>query len=285
MCRQGGRLAEGEQAARRAVAMAPNFARRLEQSRHHPAGDAEARRKPALPRAGARARSQQRRDAQQSRQHHEAAWPRGGGGEALDRRAQASSPITPRPTATFPTCSTIRANTTAPSAMARRAIELSPRLADAYINLAGGRDSAPPPRRRARHARRAARLRADPPARARGARADAEGARPARRGDGGGQARASRRRRTAPKPHNAEGQVYQAMGRFELALAAYDRAAALPGPAQQDAITNRGALFMEFGRQAEARAGLRGGGEDLSPVVPGSCSARRTSSASSRAIR
>ena len=34
--------------------------------------------------------------------------------------------------------------------------------------------------------------------------------------------------------------------------AAYERAAALPGPAQQDAIANRGSLFMEFGRKDEA---------------------------------
>jgi tetratricopeptide (TPR) repeat protein len=48
------------------------------------------------------------------------------------------------------------------------------------------------------------------------------------------------------------GQVLQALGRLEPALEAYDRAAGLPGPAQQDAIANRGALFMEFGRKEEA---------------------------------
>jgi tetratricopeptide (TPR) repeat protein len=42
------------------------------------------------------------------------------------------------------------------------------------------------------------------------------------------------------------------MGQFEPALAAYDRASALPGPAQQDAVCNRAALFMEFGKRAEA---------------------------------
>jgi tetratricopeptide (TPR) repeat protein len=35
-----------------------------------------------------------------------------------------------------------------------------------------------------------------------------------------------------PEAHNAAGQVLQAMGEFEAALAAYDRAAASPGPAQ-----------------------------------------------------
>jgi tetratricopeptide (TPR) repeat protein len=62
------------------------------------------------------------------------------------------------------------------------------------------------------------------------------------------------------------GQVLQAMGDFEPALAAYDRAAALPGPAQQDAIANRGALFMEFGRKAEAMKAL----EDAAKAFPNS---------------
>ena len=44
------------------------------------------------------------------------------------------------------------------------------------------------------------------------------------------------------------------MGRFEPALRSYDRAITLPGPAQQDAVSNRAALFMEFGKAAEARA-------------------------------
>ena len=46
------------------------------------------------------------------------------------------------------------------------------------------------------------------------------------------------------------------MGQFEPALSAYDRAATLPGPAQQDAIANRGMLFMEFGRKQEAMKAL-----------------------------
>ena len=56
------------------------------------------------------------------------------------------------------------------------------------------------------------------------------------------------------------------MGEFEPALAAYDRAAALPGPAQMDAIANRGALFMEFGRQAEARQSM----EEAAQAFPNS---------------
>jgi hypothetical protein len=56
------------------------------------------------------------------------------------------------------------------------------------------------------------------------------------------------------------------MGRFEPALAAYDRAAVLPGPAQMDAIANRRSLFMEFGLEAEARQAM----EEPARVFPDS---------------
>ena len=135
--------------------------------------------------------------------------------------------------------------------MARRAIELSPRLADAYINLAGVAT--------ARHRHADALMTLDAllafaPMHPRALAARALALKELDRLDEAIDA-ARRAALAAPgKPRSAqcEGQVYQAMGRFELALAAYDRAAALPGPAQQDAIANRGALFMEFGRKAEA---------------------------------
>ena len=57
----------------------------------------------------------------------------------------------------------------------------------------------------------------------------------------------------SPEAHNAIGEIYQALGEFEPALAAYGRAAILLGPAQMDAIANRGALFMEFGRKEKRR--------------------------------
>jgi tetratricopeptide (TPR) repeat protein len=69
-----------------------------------------------------------------------------------------------------------------------------------------------------------------------------------------------------PEPHNAVGQAFQAMGQFEPALSAYDRATALPGPAQQDAIANRGMLFMEFGRKQEAMKAL----EEAAKAFPNS---------------
>ena len=56
-----------------------------------------------------------------------------------------------------------------------------------------------------------------------------------------------------PEAHNTVGLVLQAMGRFEPALAAFDRAAELPGPARETALVNRAQLFMEFGQTARAR--------------------------------
>ena len=41
----------------------------------------------------------------------------------------------------------------------------------------------------------------------------------------------------------------------------------LPGPAQQDAIANRALLFVEFGRQAEARAAFEAAAKSFSAVV------------------
>jgi tetratricopeptide (TPR) repeat protein len=58
------------------------------------------------------------------------------------------------------------------------------------------------------------------------------------------------------------------MGEFEPALAAYNRAATLPGPAQMDAIANRGALFMEFGRKDEAVKALEEAAKTF-PNAPG----------------
>ena len=53
----------------------------------------------------------------------------------------------------------------------------------------------------------------------------------------------------APESHNALGQVHQAMGDFDAALASYERASGLAGPARLDAIANRGSLFVEHGRR------------------------------------
>jgi tetratricopeptide (TPR) repeat protein len=135
--------------------------------------------------------------------------------------------------------------------MARRAVELNPRLADAYINLAAAYT--------VRHGHADAlqvldALLAFAPGHARALAVRALTLKELDRLDEALDAarRAALVAPEGPEAQNAIGQVFQAMGEFEPALAAYDRAAALPGPAQMDATANRGALFMEFGRKAEA---------------------------------
>ena len=135
--------------------------------------------------------------------------------------------------------------------MARRAIELNPRFADAYINLAAVHTV------RYRHAEALQILDvllALAPGHMRALAVRALTLKELDRLDDALDAakRAALAASDSPDPHNAMGQVYQAMGEFEAALAAYDRAASLPGPAQMDAIVNRGALFVEHGRKADA---------------------------------
>jgi tetratricopeptide (TPR) repeat protein len=135
--------------------------------------------------------------------------------------------------------------------MARRAVELNPRLADANINLAAAYTV------RHRHADALQvldALLAFAPGHARALAVRALTLKELDRLDEALDAakRAALAAPEGPEAQNAIGQVFQAMGEFEPALAAYDRAAALPGPAQMDATANRGALFMEFGRKAEA---------------------------------
>ncbi len=136
-------------------------------------------------------------------------------------------------------------------AMARRAIKLKSDLADAYINLAAVATA----RHRyadALHVLDA--LLAFAPSHARALSARALTLKELDRLDEALEAakRAALAAPESPEPHNAMGQVLQWMGRFEPALAAYDRAVELTGPAQMDAIANRAALFMEFGRKEEA---------------------------------
>ncbi len=136
-------------------------------------------------------------------------------------------------------------------AMARRAIELNPRLADAYVNLAAVQT--------ARHGHAEAlqvldTLLAFAPAHQRALAAKALALKELDQLEEALEAakRAALAAPESPEPHNALGQVYQAKGQYEPALAAYERAAGLPGPGQMDAIANIGGLHMEFGRKAEA---------------------------------
>ncbi len=252
MCRQGGLLAEGEQAARRAVALAPNFAvvwnnlgiilqemLKLDESRLCL--------ERALTLEPDNARTLNNLGNTLKRLGHAA---------EAEKRWTAALKVNPDYAEAYSNLSNLlndQGEYDEAERMARRAIELNPGLADAYINLAGVAAA------RHRHAEALSTIDAllvfapiHPRALAVRAltlkeldRLD-EAMETARRAISAGPGR--------PEAYNAEGQVYQAMGRFELALASYDRAAQLPGPAQQDAITNRALLFVEFGRQAEARA-------------------------------
>ena len=150
---------------------------------------------------------------------------------------------------------------------ARRAIELEPRLADAYVNLAAAYTA------RHRHGDALQVLDAVlafSPAHARALAAKALALKELDRFDEALEAanRAALVAPASPESSNAIGSVYQAMGRFEPALAAYQRAAALPGPAQIDAIVNIGGLYMEHGRKAEARKAMEAAAKAF-PDSPG----------------
>ena len=122
--------------------------------------------------------------------------------------------------------------------MARRAIELSPQLADAYLNLAGVETA------RQHHEEALRWLRAlltFAPNHASGLAALA-----ARRAVAAGPENAD--------AHDALGQVLQADGQFDAALAALETAATLPGTAQEKALINRAVLHMQLGHHAEATA-------------------------------
>jgi tetratricopeptide (TPR) repeat protein len=136
---------------------------------------------------------------------------------------------------------------------ARRAIDLNPQFADAYINLAAVETA------RQRHAEALRCLDAlltFAPLHATGLAARALALKQLDRPEA---ALDTVRRAIAAAPnlaqaHNAHGQVLQALGQFDAALAAYDRAAGLPGTAAEQALINRAILFMEHGQAAQAEA-------------------------------
>ena len=136
---------------------------------------------------------------------------------------------------------------------AREAIELNPQLADAYVNLAAVETS------RQRHGealRWLDSLLSFAPQHASGLAARALALKQL---DLLEPALDSARRAVAANPengeaHNALGLVLQAMGRFEPALAAFDKAASLPGAPQEKALINRAVLYTEHGQTAAAEA-------------------------------
>jgi tetratricopeptide (TPR) repeat protein len=252
MCRQGGLFAEGEQAARRAVALSPDFAPawnnlgiilqemlKLDESRL----------------CLERALALEPNNAETLNNLGNTLKRLGLAAEA-EKRWTAALTLKPNYAEAYSNLSNLlndQGEYDRAEAAALKALELNPRLADAYLNLAG---VATARHRYADALRWIESLLALAPIHARALAAKALTLKELDRLDEAMDAakRAIAAAPDSPEAHNSEGQVFQAMGRFEPALAAYDRAAGLPGPAQQDAISNRGSLFMEFGKQAEALA-------------------------------
>jgi tetratricopeptide (TPR) repeat protein len=266
MCRQGGLLTEGEQAARRAVALQPNLAAawnnlgiilqealKLDESRS----------------SLERALALEPNDAQ-TINNLANTFKRLGLAAEAEKRWLAALELRPDYAEAYSNLANLyndQGEFDRAESMALRAIELSPRLTDAYINLAGIETA----RHRPTDALRALDALLDfAPAHP---RALASKALTLKDLDRLAEAmewaqRAAVVAPEAPESHNAIGQVFQAMGEFEPALAAYERAALLPGPAQMDAIANRGSLFMEFGRQAQARQSMEAAAQAF-PNSPG----------------
>jgi tetratricopeptide (TPR) repeat protein len=266
MCRQKGLLAEGEEAGRRAVALAPNFAAawnnlgivlqemlKLDESRL------------CLERA-----LTLEPNNPETLNNLANTFKRLGLAAEAERRWNAALALRPDYAEAYSNLSNLlndEGEFDRAESVARRAIELNPRLADAYINLAAAYTV------RHRHAdalRVLDALVSSAPAHARALAARALTLKELDRLDEALETakRAALAAPESPEAHNAIGQVFQARGEFDPALAAYDRAAALPGPAQMDATANRGALFMEFGRKDEAVKALEEAARAF-PSAPG----------------
>lgn len=254
MCRQRGLMADGEQAARRAVAMAPNQAGawnnlgiilqetgRLDESRLC------LQRVLALQPDNAQAHNNLANTCKRLGLLDQA--------EQYWMQALALQPNYAEPYSNLANLLNDRGDYDKAAEYGRRAIELNPQLADAYINLSGIETA------RQRHGdalRWLNALLSFAPMHAGGLAAQALVLKqldelPAALDAAQLAVSAAPEN---PETHNALGQVLQALGRFEPALAAYDRAATLPGTARETALLNRAALFIEFGRTAEARAAL-----------------------------
>lgn len=266
MCRQKGLLAEGEEAARRAVALAPDLAAawnnlgiilqeelKLDEARVSlERATTLAPRNPETLNNLANTMKRLGRAAEAERRWSEALALKPDYAEALSNLANLY---------------TDQGEYDRAERIARRAIELKPRLADSYINLAAVYTA------RHRHVDALQVLDALLDFAPSHPRALAARALALKELDRLGEALEAAKCAAliapqSPEPHNAAGQVFQAMGDFEAALAAYDRGAASPGPAQMDAVANRGTLFMEFGRRAEAMKAMEQAASAF-PTAPG----------------
>jgi tetratricopeptide (TPR) repeat protein len=136
---------------------------------------------------------------------------------------------------------------------ARRAIDINPQLTDAYLNLAGIEITRLRPAQALHWLNALAAFAPLHPG------AFCARARTLKQLDRLDEALEAARRAVslAPngaEPHNVLGQICQALGLQEEALAEYEQAIALPGVAAEEAMLGRAAVFMEAGRQEEARA-------------------------------
>ncbi|PXW16884.1 tetratricopeptide repeat-containing sulfotransferase family protein [Paraburkholderia caballeronis] len=139
------------------------------------------------------------------------------------------------------------------AAEARVAIELSPQLVDAYLNLA---DAEITRRRHGAALQALDALQSFAPQHPAGLMARAQALKQLERMD---RALECARQAVALAPRSADAhhtlaQVLQALGETGEALAEFEQAAALPGAVAEEALIGRATLLMEAGRKAEATA-------------------------------
>ncbi len=151
---------------------------------------------------------------------------------------------------------------------ARQAIDINPRLADAYINAAAAEQSRG---NDVETLRWVDKLLSFQPQHIGGLLVRTV---PLRHLDRLDEALEAARRAVTLAPDNGEahvamGEALQALGRTDDALAAYERAAKLPGLALEKAMVNRGICLMEIGETAAARAAF----EQVLALFPRSISA------------
>lgn len=252
MCRQKALHAEGEQAARRAVTLDPQMAGGWnnlgiilqEQGRYEESRQALARALALSP------------DDAHTHNNLGNTCKRLGLIPDAERhwaRAIELAPDYPEPHSNLANLLTDQAEFDRAEEMARRAIELNPQMADAYLNLAGVCVA----RQRYQDAYRwLAALAAFAPDHAGGLAATALvlkelGDLP--------QALATAQRAVALAPENAQahdalGQVLQADSQYDAALAAFRKAAGLPGTAREKALVDQGVLHAAFGHKDRALA-------------------------------
>lgn len=250
MCRQKGLLAEAEQAAQRAVSMAPqlvdawnNLGIILQESGKLEASLDCLERVLVLQPTDARAHNNLANTWRRLNRLEQA--------ELHYRKALELDPTYAEAHSNLAFLLNTHGKFDEAAAAARHAIELNPKLIDAYLNLAEVEVA------RLRYAdalRCLDILYGFAPQHIGGLTARAQIFKKIERNEEA-LAWANRAVMLAPDHANAQhtlGQVLQALGRHEDALCAYDKAAALPGGVAEDALLARAALFMESGRSEDA---------------------------------